>query len=61
MSAPAWKVGDRVIIEDYSDAHGDRGEIHAIQDDGLIIVELDEGCIWPVLAHEMRRDEGATL
>ena len=42
------KAGDRVVINDYSDAQGDHGRIDHIQANGIILVELDEGCIWPV-------------
>lgn len=49
-----FKVGDRVIINDYSEAHGDKGIIDTIQKDGLILVELTEyGCIWIVEEHEL--------
>lgn len=42
------KIGDRVIVMDGSEAHGDRGVIAIIQNNGIILVELDEGCLWPV-------------
>ena len=54
------KVGDKVIIQDFSDAHGDTGTIYAIQDDGIILVEFDaneekgieEGTLWPILSED---------
>ena len=47
-----FKVGDQVEIVDGSDAHGDVGRIWVIQDNGIIIVELEE-CVWPVDANEI--------
>jgi hypothetical protein len=44
-----FRIGDRVRICDHSDAHGDLGVIDCIQADGIILVLLDQGCIWPVL------------
>jgi G3E family GTPase len=52
-----WTVGDAVVIDDFSEAHGDRGCIHAIQENGIILVELEQGCIWPVEYYELKRDE----
>jgi ribosomal protein S1 len=37
-----WKVNDRVT-----------GRIDHIRDDGIIIVELYNGCCWPVEADEI--------
>ena len=50
------KVGDRVVITDYSDADGCKGVIWNIQANGIILVELDAdpsldiepGTLWPV-------------
>jgi hypothetical protein len=47
-----FRIGDRVRICDHSDAHGDLGVIDCIQADGIILVLLDQGCIWPVLMTE---------
>ncbi len=52
-----WSVGDKVVIADHSEAHGDRGKIDRIQDNGIILVELDQGCIWPVTADELKQEE----
>ncbi len=51
------QVGDKVLIQDFSEAHGDTGTIFAIQKNGIILVELDEnqekgiepGTVWPIL------------
>ena len=43
-----FKVGDRVRINDSSEAHGDLGVVCSIQN-GIISVLLDSGCVWPVL------------
>jgi hypothetical protein len=48
-----WVVGDEVVIADYSEAHGDKGKIVRIQDNGIILVELEQGCVWPVTAEEL--------
>ena len=46
-----FKEGDKVIINDFSEAHGDKGKIWTIQYNGIILVELDEeGGIWPVFS-----------
>jgi hypothetical protein len=43
------KIGDRVKIVDGSEAHGDIGIVEFIQDNGIILIELDDyGCLWPV-------------
>ena len=48
-----FKEGDRVIINDFSEAHGDKGVIWRIENNGIILVELDEeGCIWPVFSED---------
>jgi hypothetical protein len=52
-----WAVGDEVVIADYSEAHGDTGKIDCIQKNGIILVELDQGCIWPVTADELQRKD----
>lgn len=36
------KMGDKVIINDCSEAHGDTGTIWKIQSNGSIIIEFDE-------------------
>ncbi len=44
-----------VIVCDYSEAHGDHGEVWAIQPNGIILVLLDgeePRGIWPILASE---------
>ena len=40
-------VGTRVEVRDGSDAHGDRGYVFDISN-GVCLVELDAGCVWPV-------------
>lgn len=40
-------VGDVITITDYSDAHGDNGIVWRIQDNGIVLVELENGCLWP--------------
>ncbi len=52
-----FKVGDQVEIVDGSEAHGDVGRIWIIQDNGVIIVELEE-CVWPTFASEIRPING---
>jgi len=52
-----WTVGDKVVIADHSEAHGDKGRIDCIQDNGIILVELDQGCIWPVTADELKQEK----
>lgn len=42
------KIGNRVIIKDYSEAHGLYGVVFDVQDNGIILVELDTECVWPV-------------
>jgi biotin-(acetyl-CoA carboxylase) ligase len=48
-----WKVNDRVTLRDCSETEQFHGRIDHIQDDGIIIVELDNGCCWPVEADEI--------
>ena len=52
-----WAVGDSVIVADHSEAHGDKGRVDHIQADGIILVELEQGCIWPVTADELQPNE----
>jgi hypothetical protein len=40
-------VGTRVVVVDGSEAHGDEGVVWQVAN-GLCLVELDTGCIWPV-------------
>ena len=42
------KIGTRVIVKDYSEAHGLYGVVFDVQDNGIILVELDTECVWPV-------------
>lgn len=42
------KVGSRVRIVDGSEANGDLGVVLYIQNNGIIVVELDQGCVWPI-------------
>lgn len=46
--------GYNVEICDGSIAHGNKGKVLWVQDDGLIIVELEEGCAWPVTETELK-------
>lgn len=49
------KIGDRVRITDFSDAHGDTGVIISLRDD-MAIVEVDNGCdsyCWPCYPDEL--------
>lgn len=48
-----FKVGDLVEVVDGSEAHGDVGRIWVVQDNGMILVELEE-CVWPVDANQIR-------
>lgn len=49
-------VGNRVRIVDGSEAEGDSGTVYAIQANGIILVELGQGCIWPLMGeHEAER------
>jgi len=52
--ARCYAAGDAVEICDHSEAHGDKGKVLWIQKDGLIIVELESGCCWPVTADELK-------
>jgi hypothetical protein len=45
-------------VSDHSSAHGDKGTIWKIQADGLILVDLEQGCVWPVTADELRANKG---
>ena len=55
LARPAcYAAGDNVEICDGSEAHGDKGKVLWVQDDGLIIVELEAGCVWPVTEHELK-------
>jgi len=49
-----YAAGDAVEICDHSEAHGDKGKVLWTQRDGLIIVELESGCCWPVTAEELK-------
>jgi len=40
-------VGTRVVVVDGSEAHGDEGVVWQVEN-GVCLVELDAGCIWPV-------------
>jgi len=46
----AWSPGDRVAIADHSEAHGDTGTVLYTQGNGIVVVELDQGCAWPVFS-----------
>ena len=46
------KPNDRVRITDGSEANGDTGTVLWTQADGLVIVELEAGCVWPVTEDE---------
>ena len=54
---PCWAVGDSVVIADHSEAHGDKGRVDFIQENGIILVELEQGCIWPVTADELQSND----
>lgn len=41
------KIGSKVIVMDFSEAHGQSGLMWDLQN-GIGLVLLDEGCIWPV-------------
>jgi len=47
------KVGDRVRIIDHSEAHGDIGVVWSIESNGIVLVELPQGCLWPCSADEI--------
>ncbi|GEM_PF-4199234 len=50
------KVGDKVTVLDYSEAHGEVGVVFLITR-GLVIVELegqDPKVSWPCYEHELR-------
>ena len=49
--------GQRVIINDRSEAQGDTGVVWFIQDDGLIVVVLKQGCAWVVTEEELMPEE----
>lgn len=53
-SSTLFAAGDSVEICDGSMAHGDKGKVLWVQDDGLIIVELETGCVWPVTEDEIK-------
>lgn len=40
-------VGTRVVVVDGSEAHGDEGVVWQVAN-GICLVEIDAGCIWPV-------------
>lgn len=41
-------IGCRVEVRDGSEAHGDRGYVFDVGKNGVCLVELDAGCVWPV-------------
>lgn len=47
------KEGDRVVIRDGSEANGDAGSVWFVQANGILLIELDDGGIWPVTANEI--------
>lgn len=49
-----WAVGDSVVVADRSEAHGDKGKVLQVQDDGIVLVQLEQGCVWPVTADELQ-------
>lgn len=54
------REGTKVRICDGSEAHGDAGTVWRVQDDGIILVSLDdEGCIWPCETRDFDIVEGA--
>jgi hypothetical protein len=53
-AATGYADGDAVEVCDHSEAHGDKGKVLWTQKDGLIIVELESGCCWPVTAEELK-------
>jgi hypothetical protein len=54
-----YAAGDAVEICDHSEAHGDKGKVLWTQKDGLIIVELESGCCWPVTEEELKPHNSA--
>jgi hypothetical protein len=52
--AACYAAGDAVEVCDHSEAHGDKGKVMWTQKDGLIIVELESGCCWPLTAEELK-------
>ena len=51
----AFNVGDSVRISDGSEAHGERGTIWAIQDNGITLVELEIGILWPIESEHIKK------
>ena len=55
-----FDVGDRVQIVDGSECHGDIATVWHVQVNGVILLELDTGNIWPVSETEIQRVEHDT-
>ena len=55
------KVGSRVRIVDGSEANGDLGVVLYIQNNGIIVVELDQGCVWPITEERELEEVGCQL
>jgi hypothetical protein len=53
-----WKVGDRVVVRDGSEADGDHGVVFGLCHDGSVLVELDEHeSLWPCYSVELEAEE----
>ena len=52
--------GQRVQVLDGSNVHGELGKIDNIGLDGIIMIELSDGIMWPVVADEIKK-KGKTL
>jgi len=46
----------RVRILDHSEAHNEQGHVYAVQQNGITIVELDSGALWPVDSSQLETD-----
>jgi hypothetical protein len=46
------KEGDKVLINDHSEAQGYPGKVVDIMMNGLVLIDIGE-CLWPVYEHEV--------
>lgn len=52
-----FNVGDRVQIVDGSECHGELATVWHVQVNGVLLLELAAGNIWPVSENEIQQVE----
>jgi hypothetical protein len=55
-----FNVGDRVQIVDGSECHGELATVWHVEVNGVILLELATGNVWPVSETEIQRVEHDT-